>query len=107
METILHLKRILSGINLVALAIRRTYILRFTTHSWRQLGKQKAVAKPVIYIQVKWKYYRVIYTKFTSLSMFDTYLSVYLHSFVEFSIVIRCHFIQAWRAALIHRYKYN
>ena len=49
METILLLKRILSGINLVAIAIRRTHILRFTTHSWRQLGKQKAVAKPVIY----------------------------------------------------------
>ena len=38
METILLLKRILSGINLVALATRRTHILRFTTHSWRQLG---------------------------------------------------------------------
>ena len=35
METILLLKRILSGINLVALAIRTTHILRFTTHSWR------------------------------------------------------------------------
>ena len=49
METILLLKRILSGINLVALATRGTHILRFTIHSWRQLGKQKAVAKPVIY----------------------------------------------------------
>ena len=43
METILHFKRILSAINLLALAIRRTHILRFTTHSWRQLGKLKAV----------------------------------------------------------------
>ena len=49
METVLHFKRILSGINLVALTIRRTHILRFTTHSWRQLGKQKAVMKPIIY----------------------------------------------------------
>ena len=41
METTLHFKRILSAINLVTLAIRRTNILRFTTHSWRQLGKLK------------------------------------------------------------------
>ena len=52
METILHFKRILSAINLLALAIRRTHILRFTTHSWRQLGKLKAVMKPII-LQVK------------------------------------------------------
>ena len=41
METILHFKRILSGINLLALAIRRTHILRFTTHSWRQSWQTK------------------------------------------------------------------
>ena len=76
METILLLKRILSGINLVALAIRRTHILRFTTHSWRQLGQTKGSSE-ACNLRVKWKYYRVLYTKFTSLSMFDTYLSVY------------------------------
>ena len=41
METILHFKRILSGINFLALAIRRTHILRFTTHSWRQSWQTK------------------------------------------------------------------
>ena len=41
METILHFKRILSGITFVALAIIRAHILPFASHSWRPPGRQK------------------------------------------------------------------
>ena len=40
--------------------------------AWQTKGNSEADD-----LQVKRIYYRVIYTKFTSLSMFDTYLSVY------------------------------
>ena len=90
METILQ--RILSGINLVALAIRRTHILRFTTHSWRQLGKQILPCSLYKIYITKYVGHLPICIPCESLRI-KTISSLFCRIFNR----IRCHFIQAWR----------